>query len=361
MPGLDLSQLSSNWKKLQGQLEADKKTNNSGHGVKRERPAAKIEAPNGHKRIKLAEPTPKPRTKNLKMGSSPSKPPEDRATATTNHPSSKQNGDATSTGPSSLSAQVDSDEINAGLHPMHRAGKYIALDCEMVGTGPPPHLDNLLARASLVNYHGEQLYDSYVLPPPGNRVEDYRTFVSGIKPSHLQPGYARPFAQVQADVAKLLKGRVLVGHALRNDLAVLGFGHPKRDLRDTARYSGFRKKAHGPPALRLLAKEVLGLEIQAGEHSSLEDARAAMALFRRGRVGFEGEVRRRFGARSSLGKGGKGKVDGDGIGDGDEEDESDEVEVLDGEVDSDEDGESLKEAAPSAKKKRKKKKRTKRK
>ena len=349
MPGLDLSQLSSNWKKLQGQLQAEKKTENTSHGVKRKRPAEKIEQPNGHKKINLAKPLSKSRTNNSKMGSSPSKQHHGQQI-----PHIEQ-GKQTPNAPSGDTGQDSVDEINAGLHPAHRPGKYIALDCEMVGTGPPPHSDNLLARVSLVNYHSEQLYDSYVLPTPGSKVEDYRTFVSGIQAHHLRPGYARTFTQVQADVANLLKGRVLVGHALRNDMTVLMLSHPRADVRDTARYSGFRKKAHGAPGLRFLAKSELGLDIQTGEHSSLEDARAAMALFRKERVGFEGEVRRRYGGGNSRFR--KDEGGGRVV----EEDEGEEAEVLDGEVGSDGDGEDLKEATPNAKKKWKKKKRTKRK
>ena len=129
-------------------------------------------------------------------------------------------------------SNAQSDHINSGLHSTNRVGKYISLDCEMVGTGLPPHTDNVLARVSVVNFHGEQLYDSYVLPSPGLIVEDYRTFVSGIQPHHLKPGYARPFVEVQTDVAHLLHARILVGHALRNDLDVLMLSHPKRDVRD---------------------------------------------------------------------------------------------------------------------------------
>ena len=34
----------------------------------------------------------------------------------------------------------------------------------------------------------------------------------------------------------MLKGRKLVGHALKNDLKVLLLDHPKRDTRDTSLY-----------------------------------------------------------------------------------------------------------------------------
>jgi RNA exonuclease 4 len=36
-------------------------------------------------------------------------------------------------------------------------------------------------------------------------------------------------------VAELLDGRVLVGHNLTKDLAVLMLSHPRKDIRDTAK------------------------------------------------------------------------------------------------------------------------------
>jgi RNA exonuclease 4 len=240
----------------------------------------------------------------------------------------------------------------------------------MVGTGPPPHLDHVLARVSLVNFHGEQIYDSYVQPPPTVRVHDYRTAVSGIRPHHLRAGVARPFGDVQRDVARVLAGRVLVGHALRNDLSVLMLAHPKRDVRDTSRYAKFRVESKGkPPALRNLARSELGLEIQMGEHSSLEDARVAMLLFAKEKRGFEEENRRVFGRRkgpvvvvggkadAKMGKGDTLDVEGES-----EEEVEEDLDTLDGEED-----EELEDGVPVVKpdaqpkgKKRKKKKRTKR-
>lgn len=66
-----------------------------------------------------------------------------------------------------------------------RIGKYVAIDCEMVGVGEGG-IASALARVSLVNYHGAVLLDTYVKPM--ERVTDYRTFVSGIEPKHLKDG-----------------------------------------------------------------------------------------------------------------------------------------------------------------------------
>jgi RNA exonuclease 4 len=85
----------------------------------------------------------------------------------------------------------------------------------MVGLG---HLgaESALARVSLVNYHGHVLLDTYVAPR--ERVTDYRTWVSGIREEDLRG--APPFEEVQKQVAALVEGRVLVGHAIENDTKV---------------------------------------------------------------------------------------------------------------------------------------------
>ncbi|XP_045145296.1 RNA exonuclease 4 [Echinops telfairi] len=93
--------------------------------------------------------------------------------------------------------------------------RALALDCEMVGVGPTGE-DSMAARVSLVNQHGKCVYDKYIRPT--EPVTDYRTAISGIRPQDLQQG--EELAVVQREVAGLLEGRLLVGHALHNDLKV---------------------------------------------------------------------------------------------------------------------------------------------
>lgn len=167
----------------------------------------------------------------------------------------------------------------------------------MVGVGPNPHLESALARVSIVNYHGVQVYDSFVRPK--EFVTDWRTPISGILPSHMRT--ARSFEEVQAAVAGLLDGKILVGHAVKHDLDVLMLGHPKRDIRDTSRHPAFRRLVMGKtPSLKRLAFELLGIEIQGGEHSSVEDARACMLLFQREKDAFEMEHAKRLGTNTRL-------------------------------------------------------------
>lgn len=107
--------------------------------------------------------------------------------------------------------------------------KAIGMDCEMVGVGSKGS-HSILARVSLVNQFGKCIYDKHV--KPREHVTDYRTFVSGIRPSDLKG--AEEFLTVQREVAEILKGRLLVGHALWNDLKVMYLDHPKKQIRDTA-------------------------------------------------------------------------------------------------------------------------------
>lgn len=71
----------------------------------------------------------------------------------------------------------------------------VALDCEMVGTGPGGRCSEL-ARCSILDYHGNVLYDKYVRPC--QPVTDYRTRWSGIQRHHLHD--ATPFAQAREEV-----------------------------------------------------------------------------------------------------------------------------------------------------------------
>lgn len=73
----------------------------------------------------------------------------------------------------------------------------VALDCEMVGTGPGGRC-NELARCSILDYRGNVLYDKYVLPI--QPVTNYRTPWSGIRSHHLRK--ATPFAQARDQVRK---------------------------------------------------------------------------------------------------------------------------------------------------------------
>ena len=93
--------------------------------------------------------------------------------------------------------------------------KALAMDCEMVGVGFKGS-ESVLARISIVNHFGHCVYDKYV--KSREKVTDYRTAVSGIRPADIEN--ANDFKVVQKEVSDILNDRILVGHAIRHDLKV---------------------------------------------------------------------------------------------------------------------------------------------
>ncbi|XP_041672463.1 RNA exonuclease 4 [Cheilinus undulatus] len=165
--------------------------------------------------------------------------------------------------------------------------RAVAIDCEMVGVGPDGE-DSILARVSLVNQFGKCIYDKFVKPT--EKVTDYRTAVSGIRPEDIRDG--EDVRTVQREVAEILQGRIVVGHAIHNDLKILLLDHPKKKIRDTQKYKPFRKTVKsGRPSLKLLCKEILNVKVQQGEHSSVQDAQATMRLYTLAKKQWEAEIK----------------------------------------------------------------------
>ncbi|KAL2636157.1 hypothetical protein R1flu_007636 [Riccia fluitans] len=179
--------------------------------------------------------------------------------------------------------------------------KVLALDCEMVGVGVEGKR-SALARVSLVNIWGNVVYDRHVRPP--EFVTDFRTQFSGVRPRDLRK--AEDFWTVQKEVAELIQGKILVGHAIHNDLKTLLLSHPRKHIRDTQRYKPLRSLTGRVQALKHLASVHLGVSIQEREHDSVEDARASLCLYKKFKEDWEKALRdHKHGHRTTAGSGEK--------------------------------------------------------
>ena len=175
--------------------------------------------------------------------------------------------------------------------------KYIAMDCEMVGIGTTGN-KSALARVSIVDFNNHVLLDSHVQVPV--KVTNYRTHISGIKPSdiHSKNPNALPLDTIRNKVCDILEGKILVGHALHNDLKALTIPHPGKDIRDTARFLPYKKNVNGKHIARKLkdlAQMELGMIIQEDgfAHDSIQDAIAAMELYKARRYEWEKDIESR--------------------------------------------------------------------
>jgi len=174
--------------------------------------------------------------------------------------------------------------------PKKEKSKYVAIDCEMVdveGEG------TALARCSIVNWDGDVIFNTFVRVE--ERVTDYLTFVSGVRQADIESDDAMSFEDCRAKVLEICDGKVIVGHALKNDFKALHIQHPWFLTRDTTKYEPFLKPSPADPSIRLpsklkaLAESKLGMIIQqyGEEHDSIIDATAAMELYKKVRNKWE--------------------------------------------------------------------------
>ena len=170
----------------------------------------------------------------------------------------------------------------------------LAIDTESVECSLPQSEQAVseLARASIVNLFGQVILDELATPRSGLTVTDFRTPWSGLTHSDLFSNASR--ARFRSDALALKCLEVLntctcvVAHAARHDLEVLATPLGKTsyqlgidNIRDTSRYFRYVDESRNSQKLKHLAKSVLGVSIQCGGgHSSVEDARAAMYLYR---------------------------------------------------------------------------------
>jgi DNA polymerase III epsilon subunit-like protein len=102
----------------------------------------------------------------------------------------------------------------------------VAVDCEMVTTRDGEEV----AQVCIIDAGGRKLLLSYV--SPRSPVCDYKTRYSGVEPRHLVG--APSLASLRPHIAELLRGCLVVGHSVTQDLNLLGIEHPASSIRDTA-------------------------------------------------------------------------------------------------------------------------------
>uniref|UniRef100_A0A8C6XYA8 Interferon stimulated exonuclease 20 like 2 n=1 Tax=Naja naja TaxID=35670 RepID=A0A8C6XYA8_NAJNA len=172
------------------------------------------------------------------------------------------------------------DEFKSGLPDapvVAKPSKIVAIDCEMVGTGPGGRNSDL-ARCSVVGYYGDVMYDKYIRPL--SPITNYRTRWSGIRQYHMRD--AVPFKLAQKEILKLLSGKVVIGHAIHNDFKALKYFHPKSLTRDTSKIPLLNRKAGFPEnesaSLKRLTKQLLHRDIQVTVLGTLAQVLSPAAL-----------------------------------------------------------------------------------
>ncbi|KAM7535920.1 hypothetical protein Aperf_G00000090930 [Anoplocephala perfoliata] len=190
------------------------------------------------------------------------------------------------------------EQVSKGLYLLEN-GKFpegpIGLDCEIAGVDS--YKQTILRRVSIVDNHGNVLYDVYCRSD--KRITDPRTRYSV---SRLRD--ALPFKVVQSEVEQMIKDRIVVGHSIRKDFEALRLSHPPHLIRDTciAPYAKQRvgRSKEKPVPLRDLYFDFFHEDIQQDEVTSVEDARATMKIYREVEREWEADLRKQFARKLSV-------------------------------------------------------------
>ncbi|KZO95941.1 hypothetical protein CALVIDRAFT_598641 [Calocera viscosa TUFC12733] len=153
--------------------------------------------------------------------------------------------------------------------------RVVSLDTQAVGAGHGGTIPQL-ARVTLVDYHGQVIYDLWIRPqsPVTGPARNQTVPMDGVN--------LISFEEVQALIGEILEDRIIVGHSLWESLSILGLSHPAALTRDVELYWPFRNRLNLQTHVRLqsLVWHFMRRHIQRGRIDSLENARAQIDLYR---------------------------------------------------------------------------------
>ncbi|UJO16876.1 RNA exonuclease 4 [Fulvia fulva] len=179
----------------------------------------------------------------------------------------------------------------------HLLTKYLALDIEfqrvkIAGRDKQVHR---IGRLTVINKDGEVIYDVFVWYPElhgHTKTLSARWRRLGVYWEDIQiENGAVPVGEVEQNLRAMLEGRIVIGHAIENDIKVCSpFVWEGIEIRNTQKHKYYQQLLGiRQPGLARLAPHVVGHAIQGKEHCSCEDGCTTLALWKYRRGAMEEE------------------------------------------------------------------------
>ncbi|KAF2072195.1 hypothetical protein CYY_006492 [Polysphondylium violaceum] len=154
------------------------------------------------------------------------------------------------------------------------ATKYLAIDCKVLEVEGNK---SSIGKICIANQFGNIIYEKVVIPL--ENVIDYRTKYTGLTRDIINRKGVK-FFEVQKEVEKILRDKIIIGHDLNEDLKVLKLTYKKKQLRDALHFPQFfNPTTKEQDSLKNISKRELKFSPDRWEVDGVRDAKLCMLLY----------------------------------------------------------------------------------
>ncbi|KAN0009292.1 hypothetical protein ACTFIU_006571 [Dictyostelium citrinum] len=172
---------------------------------------------------------------------------------------------------------------------LNESSKFFSIDCKIIEIEGNK---GTLGKVCIANQNGQIVYEKIVKPM--DKIVDFRTKFTGLTRDKVQRE-GTDFLQVQKEVEKILRHKILVGHDLVHDLKNLKLAHKKKLLRDATQFTKFfNPDTNSEDSLKSIAKRELNFSPDNWEPSGKRDTIINVILYKQNHKEWETFINNKF-------------------------------------------------------------------
>ncbi|KAM9999163.1 hypothetical protein ACTFIZ_002719 [Dictyostelium cf. discoideum] len=172
---------------------------------------------------------------------------------------------------------------------LNESSKFFSIDCKIIEIEGSK---GTLGKICIANQNGQIVYEKIVKPM--DKVVDFRTKFTGLTRDKVQRE-GTDFLQVQKEVEKILRHKILVGHDLVHDLKNLKLAHKKKLLRDATQFTKFfNPDTKSEDSLKSIAKRELNFSPDNWDPSGKRDTIINVILYKKNQKEWETFINNKF-------------------------------------------------------------------